>query len=115
MWKIVDCIFCKIVKGEIPASIAYEDEDILAFADINPVAPVHILIIPKKHISGITDLGDNSEIVGKIISVANKLAIEKEIDKSGFRIIVNHGADSGQEVFHLHFHLIGGKKLGKMG
>jgi len=108
-----DCIFCKIIKKEIPSDIVYEDDEIMAFRDINPVAPIHILVIPKKHIDSIIQLEKEDEIlVGKIYSVINKIAKQEEIDKKGFRIVVNCGEDGGQEVKHLHFHIIGGKKLG---
>lgn len=108
-----DCLFCKIIKKEIPSTIVYEDEEILAFRDINPVAPVHVLVIPKKHISSLTNLEPQDElIVGKIYGVINKIAKQENIFESGFRVIVNCGEDGGQEVKHLHFHLIGGKKLG---
>jgi histidine triad (HIT) family protein len=103
------------VNGEIPASVEYEDEDILAFDDINPAAPVHILIIPKKHIPDLLTLDEGDEILNQIFSVANKLAAEKGIADSGFRVVANCGPDSGQEVFHLHFHLLGGKKLKGLG
>lgn len=95
--------------------MVYDDDDVFAFEDINPVAPVHILIVPKKHIPDVLSVGDDNEIVGKIVSVANKIAAEKGVDKSGFRIVANCGPDGGQEVFHLHFHLLGGRKLGRMG
>ena len=108
-----DCIFCKIIKGEIPSNKVYEDEEILAFRDINPVAPVHVLVIPKKHISSLVDLKSEDEaIIGRIYSVINKIAKQEGIDEKGFRVVVNCGDDGGQEVKHLHFHLIGGKKLG---
>ena len=108
-----DCIFCKIIKGEIPYNKVYEDEEILAFRDINPVAPVHILVIPKKHLNSVLDLNKEDEIlVGKIYTIINKIAKEENIDKTGFRVVVNCGEDGGQEVKHLHFHIIGGKKLG---
>ena len=108
-----DCIFCKIANKEIPSSIVYEDEEILAFRDINPVAPVHVLVIPKKHIdSAICLKEEDKELVGKIYMVINKIAKQEGIDESGFRIVVNCGEDGGQEVKHLHFHIIGGKKLG---
>ena len=108
-----NCLFCKIIKGEIPSTIVYEDEEILAFRDINPVAPVHVLVIPKKHISSLVDLEPEDEaIVGKIYTIINKIAKQENIFESGFRVIVNCGKDGGQEVKHLHFHLIGGKKLG---
>lgn len=107
-----DCIFCKITKEEIPASIVYEDNDILAFKDINPAAPVHILVIPKKHITSIIEIqkGDE-ELIGKIFNVINKIAQEQGIAESGFRVITNCGEDAGQEVKHLHFHILGGTKL----
>lgn len=108
-----NCLFCKIIKKEIPSTIVYEDEEILAFRDINPVAPVHVLVIPKKHISSLVDLEPEDEaIVGKIYTIINKIAKQENIFESGFRVIVNCGEDGGQEVKHLHFHLIGGKKLG---
>ena len=108
-----DCIFCKIIKGEIPSKKVYEDEDVLAFHDINPAAPIHILVIPKKHISYVTELEKEDEIlVGKIYSVINKIAKGENINENGFRIVVNCKEDGGQEVPHLHFHIIGGKKLG---
>lgn len=108
-----NCIFCKIINKEIPSTIVYEDEEILAFRDINPVAPVHILVIPKKHISKLTELEDGNEIIiGKIYKTINKIAKDENIFEKGFRVIVNCGEDGGQEVGHLHFHLIGGKKLG---
>lgn len=108
-----DCIFCKIIRREIPSSIVYEDSEIIAFRDVNPQAPVHILVIPKKHIASLVDLKEEDELlVGKIYTVINKIAKQEGIDKKGFRVIVNCGDDGGQEVKHLHFHILGGKKLG---
>lgn len=108
-----DCIFCKIIKKEIPSSIVYEDSEIIAFRDINPSAPVHILVIPKKHIESLIELKQEDEIlIGKIYTVINKIAKQENIDEKGFRVIVNCGEDGGQEVKHLHFHLLGGRKLG---
>lgn len=108
-----DCIFCKIIKGEIPSEKVYEDDEVFAFKDINPAAPIHILVIPKKHISSLLDLQETDyEIVGKIQKVINKLAQDLNITKEGFRVIVNCGKDAGQEVMHLHYHLLAGKKLG---
>ena len=108
-----DCIFCRIINKEIPSSIVYENDEILAFKDINPVAPVHILVIPKKHISSLVDLKEEDELlIGKIYTVINKIAQQEGIDQKGFRVIVNCGEDGGQEVKHLHFHILGGKKLG---
>lgn len=108
-----DCIFCKIINKEIPSTIVYEDEKIIAFKDINPVAPVHVLVIPKKHITSLIELEDEDKnIIGDIYLVINKIAKELGIAEKGFRVIVNCGEDGGQEVEHLHFHLIGGEKLG---
>ena len=108
-----DCIFCKIINKEIPSNIVYEDDEILAFRDINPVAPVHVLVIPKKHIDYVSDLKEEDEaLIGKIYTVINKIAKQEGIDEKGFRVVVNCKEDGGQEVNHLHFHIIGGKKLG---
>lgn len=108
-----DCIFCKIIKREIPSTIVYEDEDVLAFRDIHPVTPVHVLVIPKKHIRSLAELTEEDEaIVGKIYTVINKIAKQEGILEKGFRVIVNCGEDGGQEVEHLHFHILGGTKLG---
>lgn len=106
-----DCIFCKILSGEIPSSKVYEDEKVLAFKDINPMAPVHILIIPKEHIEGVDKLTEETApVVGHILLVAKRLAEEYHLD-SGYRIVSNVGEHGGQTVRHLHFHLLGGKKL----
>ena len=108
-----DCIFCKIIKGEIPSNKVYEDEDVLAFHDINPAAPIHILVIPKKHLKSLLELEDEDyELVGKIQKVINKLAHQLNIEEEGYRVIVNCGKDAGQEVMHLHYHLLAGRKLG---
>lgn len=108
-----NCVFCKIVKGEIPCNKVYEDEDLLAFNDINPAAPIHILVIPKKHISMLTDLKEEDELlVGKIYTTINKIAVQEGFKEKGYRVIANCGKDSGQEVMHIHFHILGGKKLG---
>ena len=109
-----DCIFCKIIKGEIPSNKVYEDDDVLAFYDINPAAPIHILVIPKKHIDCIAHLQQEDELlIGKIYGVINKIAEEKGFKEQGFRVIVNSGEDGGQEVMHLHFHILAGRKLGE--
>lgn len=109
-----DCIFCKIIKKEIPSEIVYEDEGIIAFKDINPAAPIHILVIPKKHISSIIEIKKEDEaIIGRIYSVINKIAEDIGIKEKGFRVILNCGEDGGQEVKHIHFHLLAGKKLGQ--
>lgn len=108
-----NCIFCKIIKGEIPSEKVYEDEEILAFKDINPVAPIHILVIPKKHIETLLDVKEEDNyLIGKIYATINKIAKDLGIEKDGFRVIANCGKDSGQEVMHIHFHLLAGKKLG---
>lgn len=108
-----DCIFCKIIKGEIPCNKVYEDEEIIAFYDINPAAPIHILVIPKKHISSLVELEKEDEgLVGKIFGVMNKIAKEQGFAEKGFRVIMNCGEDGGQEVGHLHFHLLAGQKFG---
>ena len=109
-----DCLFCKIVKGEIPSKKVYEDEDVYAFSDINPQAPIHILVIPKKHISSIVELNEeNTDIVGKIFITINKIAKENGFLEDGFRVISNCGENAGQTVKHLHFHILAGKKLGE--
>ena len=108
----MDCLFCKIAAGKIPADKVYEDERVLAFKDISPVSPVHILIIPKTHIHSAAEIDeDNADIVGKIFSVAARLAGELNL-AGGFRVVTNSGADGGQTVGHLHFHLLGGRELG---
>lgn len=108
-----DCIFCKIINKEIPSKIVYEDDEILAFEDIHPLAPVHTLVIPKKHISSLKEVNEeNSDIISKIYLVINKIAEMKNIKEKGYRVVVNCGEEGGQEVQHLHFHLLGGKKLG---
>lgn len=107
------CIFCKIVAKEIPSQIVYEDDSILAFKDISPVAPVHVLIIPKKHILNINEINDkDGQLIAKIFVVIKELAAEMGVANTGFRVVTNIGSDGGQEVDHLHFHLIGGKQLG---
>lgn len=107
------CIFCKIAGKEIPAQVVYEDDEILAFKDINPMAPVHILLIPKKHISDITEAQPEDAImIGKLHLAAIKIARDLGIEQDGFRLVNNCKANGGQEVFHLHFHLLGGRKLG---
>lgn len=107
----MDCLFCKIINGEIPTNKVYEDDEILAFKDINPKAPVHILVIPKKHISSAKEIKEDDEaLIGKIFTVINKIAKEFNLE-NGYRIVNNCGEDGGQEVMHLHFHLLGGKKL----
>ena len=108
----MDCLFCKIINGEIPCSKVYEDDKVLAFNDINPLAPYHILVVPKKHYDSIIDVPEKEmEIIAHIHSVINKIAIEKDFSADGFRIINNCGHNGGQEVKHIHYHVLAGKKL----
>lgn len=105
-----ECIFCKIANGDIPAQILYKDESVVAFKDVNPQAPVHILIIPRRHIPSISDLEDDDyDIVGHIFKVANKLAKDEDISEEGFRLVANCKERAGQTVCHIHFHLLGGR------
>ena len=106
-------IFSKIIDKEIPAEIVFESENILAFKDINPQAPVHILIIPKTEIPKVTDLNgkEHASFLGEMIDAANKLAKENGIDETGFRLVFNCGDNGGQEVYHLHLHLLGGRQM----
>jgi len=107
------CIFCKIGAGEIPSEKVYEDEAVMAFRDIDPQAPEHILLIPRRHIPTTLDLGQaDQELVGRIFLVANQLAQKFGFAEDGFRIVNNCNADGGQVVWHLHFHLLGGRKMG---
>ncbi len=108
----MDCIFCKIAAGEIPSTKVYEDDKVLAFKDINPLAPIHILVIPKTHIESAAEItADNSAVVAHIFEVIAKIAKEQGIDKDGFRVVSNCGENGCQSVKHLHFHILGGKKL----
>ena len=108
----VGCIFCRIVAGEVPSDIVYQDEDFLAFRDISPQAPIHVLIIPKTHITSLVELAEGQQkLVGRLILVAKKLAEKEGIAKKGYRLVINCGPDGGQVVTHLHLHLIGGKRL----
>lgn len=109
---IVDCIFCKIINGEIPSSKVYEDELVYAFEDINPSAPVHVLIVPKEHIASLEEMNEgHTSLIGHLHLVASKIAKERKIDESGYRLLTNVGKDGGQSVFHLHYHLLGGRTL----
>ncbi|WPC42515.1 histidine triad nucleotide-binding protein [Clostridium sp. JS66] len=107
-----DCIFCKIIKGEIPCEKVYEDDIVLSFKDISPGAPSHILIIPKKHISSLNELTDeDSKIVAHVFVVLKEIVKKLGIDKTGYRIVSNCGEDGGQSVPHIHFHVLGGRSL----
>ncbi len=108
----MNCLFCKIIKGEIPSNKVYEDEKVYAFHDIAPAAPVHILIVPKAHIASANELSaENADVVGHIFAVAAKLARELGFAEKGYRVVNNCGEDGGQTVGHLHFHLLGGRAL----
>ncbi|HOF87349.1 MAG TPA: histidine triad nucleotide-binding protein [Armatimonadota bacterium] len=107
------CIFCGIADLRVPAELLYQDHLLVAFRDIKPAAPVHILIVPKKHIADVRDLGDiDAEMLGKVFAVAALLAKQEGIADSGFRLVVNTGPDAGQTVEHIHFHLLGGREMG---
>jgi histidine triad (HIT) family protein len=106
------CIFCRIADLEIPVDLLYEDHLLVAFRDIKPAAPVHILLVPKKHIPGVRDITDvDAALLGKIFEVANMLAVQEGIAESGFRLVINSGPDAGQTIDHLHVHLLGGREL----
>ena len=105
-----ECIFCQIVEGTIPAKIVYRDDDVVAFEDIRPVAPVHILVIPTQHIESVRGIDENNEkVLTTLIHAANRIAKEKDIFDSGYRLNINSGPNGGQTVYHLHVHLIGGR------
>lgn len=107
-----DCIFCKIVAGEIPSEYLFEDDDLIAFEDINPVAPTHVLIVPRKHIATLNDLRESdAALVGKMFLAAKDIAKSKGISEEGYRAVFNCMAGAGQAVFHIHLHLLGGRPL----
>ncbi len=109
---MVDCLFCKIINKEINSDILFEDDDVLAFKDINPQAPIHFLIVPKKHISTINDLQQEDEkITGKMILIAQSLAKQENIDEKGYRLVFNCNSEGGQAVYHIHLHLLGGRRM----
>ena len=109
---MADCIFCKIANKQM-GKLVYEDESVAAFDDLNPQAPVHVLIVPKKHIARVSDVqdGDDSALMGHILVVANKIAAERGIAEQGYRVLVNCNEGAGQSVWHVHFHLLGGRRL----
>lgn len=110
-----DCIFCQIIAGKIPAEVVYEDEIVFAFKDIKPAAPIHILLIPRKHIATFSHIeSQDGELMGHIALVLKKLAATHGLDENGYRIVVNCGSEGGQEVYHLHYHLLGGRYLGRL-
>ena len=106
-----DCLFCKIIKKEIPSTFVYENENVYAFRDIHPQAKQHILVVPKKHITSIMETDTSSQTLKQVCDAIKEIAKQERIDLSGFRITINNGPDAGQTVFHLHFHLLGGERL----
>lgn len=110
---MTDCLFCKMVSGEIQPDIVMETDDILAFRDINPQAPTHILIIPKRHIGTINDItAEDTEIMGKLYQVAKEIAAQEGLSEPGYRTVMNCNAHGGQAVYHIHLHLLGGRQMG---
>lgn len=108
-----DCLFCKMVSGEIKPDVLYENDDVLAFRDINPQAPVHILIIPKRHVSTLNDLEErDAGMIGKLFLAAKNVAAQEGIDEAGYRTLINCNEQGGQVVFHIHLHLLGGRRMG---
>ncbi|MDX1443787.1 MAG: histidine triad nucleotide-binding protein [Gammaproteobacteria bacterium] len=107
-----DCLFCKMVTGEMEPDIVYENDDVMAFRDINPAAPTHVLVIPRKHIPTVNDIGeDDRELVGKMYEAAAEVARREDIADNGYRCVINCGGDAQQSVFHLHLHVMGGRKM----
>ena len=108
----MDCIFCQIVAGEVPSQILYQDEELIAFPDIKPLTPTHVLIIPKKHIPSLLHLSEaDLPVIGHMVNIANQLAKSEGISQSGYRLVLNCGNDAGQIVPHIHMHLLGGRRL----
>jgi histidine triad (HIT) family protein len=106
----MSCLFCRIIAGELPATIVYRSDDVIAFRDVNPQAPTHILVIPTRHIASIADTQDNdTELLGRLITVVKQVAQTEKL--SGYRLVVNTGSEAGQSVFHLHIHLLGGRAM----
>ena len=113
---MTDCLFCKIVAGEIPSEKIYEDEHLVAIRDIHPLAPTHLLLVPRKHVAtlnDVSDLGDGA--VAALLRTASALAVKEGVSEEGYRVVINCNRGAGQEVFHLHVHVMGGRPLGRMG
>ena len=108
-----DCLFCKIISGEIPSNEVYSDDQVYAFHDINPAAPTHVLVVPKKHISAVNDSSeDHQSLLSALLVAANRIVTQLGLEEAGFRYVINTGGDGGQTVFHLHLHILGGRPLG---
>ena len=109
---MADCLFCKMVSGEIKPDIVFEDEEVLAFRDVNPQAPMHVLVIPKTHISTVNDLTpEHASLVGRLYLAAQKIAADEGVAEPGYRLVMNCNADAGQSVYHIHLHVLGGRPL----
>ncbi len=109
---MTDCLFCKIIEGEIDSTTIYSDDDVVVIEDINPQAPVHLLVLPRKHIATTMDIEDDDlKLMGRCLAAAKLLAKEKGIDQTGFRVVLNAGPDAGQSVYHLHYHVLGGRPM----
>jgi len=109
----MSCLFCEIVAGRIPATVAFQDDEIMAFLDIKPQAPTHILVIPRKHITSLLDLTpEDDALIGRVVRRARDLAVDAGLGERGFRLLFNAGEDAGYSVYHIHLHLVGGRKLG---
>jgi histidine triad (HIT) family protein len=109
---MTDCLFCKFVSGEIQPDVVYEDPEVLAFRDVNPQAPTHVLVIPKRHISTLNDLqAADAELIGKLYLAAQQVARDEGIDEPGYRTLINCNPEAGQSVFHIHLHLLGGRRM----
>ena len=108
----MDCIFCQIAEGKIPTDFLYQDDEVVAFRDIHPAAPTHVLIIPKKHVESLAQLSETeTPLIGRMANVANKLARDGGVAESGYRVVINSGREGGQAVPHLHMHLLGGRQM----
>jgi histidine triad (HIT) family protein len=109
---MAECIFCGIVAGEVPANVVYEDDDVVAFRDLNPQAPTHVLVIPRRHIASIDDMSDGDEaMIGRVFAAAKAVARDEGIDRKGYRLVTNIGDEAGQTVGHLHVHVLGGRRM----
>ncbi len=110
---MTECLFCRMVAGEIQPDVVYEDDEIMAFRDVNPQAPTHVLVIPKRHIATTNDLQpDDAELVGRMVLVAGKVAGDDGVDERGYRVLLNCNREAGQAVFHIHLHVLGGRPMG---
>ncbi len=113
---MTDCIFCRISRGELPATFVYQDDAIIAFHDVSPLAPTHILIVPRQHILNTTEIDEqNAPLLGRMVQVAAQVARDQNVEAGGYRLIMNTGQNGGQVVMHLHMHLLGGRRLGRLG